>query len=561
MEQEVQVTERISEFDDEVGERAANALEGGEDPVDFDLRGAAASVYGLMQPAKVTKAAIALSAEWLQILLGTSDVSPDKKDWRFRDPAWVENPIYRRLAQSYLSFCDSMEKLVPDDGDWRNRERAKFGIELLTTALAPTNTLLGNPAAIKRAFETGGKSLADGTRNFVHDLLHNGGMPTQVNLEPFKKGENLAATPGSVVFRNEILEIIQYTPTTAKVRRRPTLVITPQINKYYFLDLSPGRSFVEFAVNQGIQPFMVSWRNPTSEQGHWNLDSYLEALLEAIDAIRDIAGTEDINTFGFCAGGITMSALLGHLAAIGDERVHAAGFAVTLLDFDVPAMIGMLQSDRLLDAAKARSKSKGVLSGKDLARLFAWFRPNDLVWNYWVNNYLMGKPPPSFDILAWNADSTNLPGGLHADFLDIFAHNHFTRPGSLTAIGTPVDLSRVKCDTFVTGALNDHLTPWKGCYRTTQLVGGDCTFVLSNAGHIASLVNPPGNPKSSYFTGAVASPDPDEWKANAVKHQGTWWEQWAKWIDERSGEERQAPRKLGNKRWPALDPAPGRYIG
>ena len=555
------MTERNLKFDDEVGERAANALEGGEDPGDFDLRGAAASVYGLMQPAKVTKAAIALSAEWLQILLGTSDVSPDKKDWRFRDPAWAENPIYRRLAQSYLSFCDSMEKLVPDDGDWRNRERAKFGIELLTTALAPTNTLLGNPAAIKRAFETGGKSLADGTRNFVHDLLHNGGMPTQVNLEPFKKGENLAATPGSVVFRNEILEIIQYTPTTAKVRRRPTLVITPQINKYYFLDLSPGRSFVEFAVNQGIQPFMVSWRNPTSEQGHWNLDSYLEALLEAIDAIRDIAGTEDINTFGFCAGGITMSALLGHLAAIGDERVHAAGFAVTLLDFDVPAMIGMLQSDRLLDAAKARSKSKGVLSGKELARLFAWFRPNDLVWNYWVNNYLMGKPPPSFDILAWNADSTNLPGGLHADFLDIFAHNHLTRPGGLTAIGTPVDLSRVKCDTFVTGALNDHLTPWKGCYRTTQLVGGDCTFVLSNAGHIASLVNPPGNPKSSYFTGAVAGPDPDEWKANAVKHQGTWWEQWAKWIDERSGEERQAPRKLGNKRWPALDPAPGRYIG
>ena len=555
------MTQPISKFDEEVGERAANALEGGEDPGEFGFRGAAASVYGVLQPVKVAKAAIGLSAEWLQILIGNSDISPDKKDWRFRDPAWTENLVYRRLAQSYLSFCHAMDSLVPEDDDWRNRERAKFGVELLTSTMAPTNTLLGNPEAMKRAFETGGKSLLAGSRNFVHDLLHNGGMPTQVNTEPFKKGENLAATPGAVVFRNDVLEIIQYRPTTTKVRRRPTLIITPQINKYYFLDLSPGRSFVEFAVSQGVQTFMVSWKNPTPAQGHWNMDTYLAALLEAIDAIRDITGSEDINAFGFCAGGITMSALLGHLAAISDKRVHAAGFAVTLLDFDVPAMLGMLQSRKLLDKVKAKSKSKGVLEGKDLARVFAWFRPNDLVWNYWVNNYLMGKKPPSFDILAWNADSTNLPGGLHGDFLDIFAKNTLTQPGGLSALGTPVDLATIRCDTFVTGAVNDHLTPWKGCYRTTQLLGGDCTFVLSNAGHIASLVNPPGNPKSSYFTNDATCPNPDDWKAGAVKHQGTWWEQWAKWIDERSGEKRQAPRKLGSKGWLELEPAPGRYIG
>jgi len=553
--------QEVSESDKEVGERAANAIEGGEDPGEFNLRATAASVYNLLQPSKVTKAAFGHAAECLQILLGNSDVSPDKKDWRFRDPAWEENPVYRRLAQSYLSFCSAMKSLVPESGDWRNKERAKFGIELLTSTLSPTNTLLGNPEAMKRAFETGGKSLVSGGRNFVQDLIHNGGMPAQVDSSSFKKGENLAATPGAVVFRNEVLEIIQYTPVTTQVRRRPTLVITPQINKYYFLDLSPGRSFVEFAVGRGVQTFMVSWKDPSPKQGHWNMDSYLTALLEAIDAIRDITGSEDINTFGFCAGGITMSALLGHLAAIGDKRVHVASFAVTLLDFEVPSMLGMLQSKPLLDKVKAKSKSKGVLEGKDLARVFAWFRPNDLVWNYWVNNYLMGKSPPSFDILAWNADSSNLPAGLHGDFLDIFANNTLTRPGEFKALGSLVDLSSIKCDTFVTGAVNDHLTPWKGCYQTTQLIGGKSTFVLSNAGHIASLVNPPGNPKSSYFTSDSVSSDPDKWKASAVKHQGTWWEYWAKWIDERSGENRQAPRKLGSKAWPVLYPAPGKYIG
>ena len=560
MKQEKQVTARKSEHSDEVGARAAQAIFGGEDPGEFNFRDAASSVYGFLQPVNVARAAVGFSSDFVSILFGKSTIKPDKKDWRFRDPAWEENPVYKRLAQSYLSFCNSMQTLVPEDANWRTRERARFGIEVLTSSLSPTNYLIGNPEAIKRAFETGGKSLAAGGRNFAHDLLHNGGMPTQVDADSFKKGENLAATPGAVVFRNDVLEIIQYTPTTAKVRQRPTLVITPQINKYYFLDLAPGRSFVEYAVGEGVQTFIVSWKNPGPKQGDWNLDTYVEALLEAIDAIRDITGSEDINTFGFCAGGITMSALLGHLAAIGDERVHAAGFAVTLLDFEVPAMIGMLQSDNLLKSAKARSKNKGVLAGKDLARLFAWFRPNDLVWNYWVNNYLMGKSPPSFDILAWNADSTNLPGGLHADFLDIFANNTLTQPGGLSVLGTPVDLGSINCDTFVTGAINDHLTPWKGCYRTTQMVGGDCTYVLSNAGHIASLVNPPGNPKSSYFTNDKITSDPDEWKGGAVKHQGSWWEEWAKWVDDRSGESRSAPKNLGHKDWPPLEPAPGRYI-
>ncbi len=546
--------------EDDVALRAADALEAGEDPGEIAFGDTLASVVKLLRPRKVAREGLQLGKEWLKILAGQSDIDINSKDWRFRDPAWTENPVYKRVGQSYLAWCRSLENLVDHDGDWRNRERERFAVELLTSAAAPTNILPGNPAALKRAFETGGRSLVNGLGNFLHDMRYNGGMPSQVDRSGFKLGENLAATPGGVVFRNPVLEIIQYKPQSAKVYRRPVLIITPQINKYYFLDLSPGRSFAEYIVRQGIQTFMVSWRNPGPEQGSWDLDEYVSALLEATEAILNITGQQRLNTFGFCAGGITMSTMAGHLAGTGDQRVHAVSYAVTLLDFETPAMIGMLHHGPLLEGSKTRSKRKGIISGKDMARLFTWFRPNDLVWNYWVNNYLMGKPPPSFDILAWNADSTNLPGGLHGDFLDIFGQNLLTKPGALKVLGVPVDLKNVTQDAFVTGALTDHLTPWRGCYQTTQLLGGKSTFVLSSAGHIASLVNPPDNPKASYFTGPEPGPDCDVWRSQAVQHQGSWWEAWVKWISRRSGEQRNAPRKLGSQRHPVLAPSPGEYV-
>ena len=545
---------------DEVGLRAATALESGEDPGELNLRTAFRSFSRYLQPARVLKATAELGVEGAKILAGTSDVEVHPKDWRFKDPAWQENPIYKRLGQGYIAWCRSVESLVSDHGDWRNHERAKFAVDVLTSSLSPTNTLIGNPAALKHAVETRGRSLVSGARNLAHDIVYNGGMPTQVDTSNFTLGKNLATTPGAVVFRNEVLELIQYQPSTANVHSRPTLIIPPQINKFYFLDMSPGRSFVEFATGRGVPIFMVSWRNPTAAQADWNLDTYLSALLEAVDAVREITHSDTLNMFGFCAGGITMSALLGYFAAQGNSPVHSVGYAVTLLDWNVPAMIGMLQSDSVVNLAKANSKRKGVITGKELGRLFSWFRPNDLVWNYWVNNYLMGKPPPSFDILAWNDDSTNLPGGLHGEFLDIFARNSFTKPGLVKALGHPVDLGQIKCDAFVTGAVNDHLTPWRGCYRTTQLLGGKSTFVLSNAGHIASLVNPPGNPKASYFTGPQPGPDWDEWRNAASKQQGSWWEAWAGWIGERSGDKRSAPSQLGSAHNPATDNAPGTYV-
>jgi polyhydroxyalkanoate synthase len=279
-----------------------------------------------------------------------------------------------------------------------------------------------------------------------------------------------------------------------------------------------------------------------------------------VDAVCAITGSKKVNLLGLCAGGIISTLMLNHMAATGDERVNAAAFGVMLLDFEVEAPLGAFQSKSMLALARKRSASKGILSASSLASVFAWMRPNDLVWNYWVNNYLTGNDPPSFDILAWSVDGTNLPACLHAQFLDIFQNNPLPKPGALSVLGHPVDLRTIKLDTLVTGALTDHLTPWKACYRTTQLMGGDSTFVLSNAGHIAALVNPPGNPKASYYTGPKPGPDPEQWLERADKHTGTWWEVWADWVTKRSGAKRAAPATLGAKRLPVLAKAPGDYV-
>ena len=518
------------------------------------------SFWKFARPKKVATQSGALWREAVRIARGVSELEPDPKDARFRDPVWKENPYYRSLAQAYLAVSKSLEGMIERDAPWQAVEREKLLVEILTSAMSPTNTLLGNPQAIKRFFETGGQSLVSGIKNMLRDAAKNRGMPSQVDATPFAVGRNLAVSPGQVVFRNEVLELLQYQPSTEQVFQRPTLIVTPQINKFYFLDLAPGRSFVEFSVAQGIQTFVVSWRNPGPRQRDWNLDTYLAAVLECVTAVCRITGSRDVNAFGFCAGGITMAALASHLVSRGDPRFATLSFAVTLLDLGTPALIGILNSPRLLDIARARSSKKGVIEGRDLASVFSWLRPNDLVWNYWVNNYLLGKSPPSFDVLAWNSDCTNLPAGLHGDFLNIFQHNPLVTPGAWCALGTPVDLGRITCDAFVTGAMTDHLTPWKGCYRTTQLLGGDTTFVLSYSGHVASLINPPSNPKSSYWTGPKALPDSDEWLRKAKQQPGSWWTAWAEWIGGRSGERKTAPRELGHADFPPLAAAPGSYV-
>jgi polyhydroxyalkanoate synthase len=501
------------------------------------------------------------AAEAVKVVGGRSSIQSDPKDWRFRDPTWTDNPVYRRIMQLYLAAVGEFEGLVADaDLEWRDKERAAFLASLITSALAPTNTLLGNPEAIKRAFDTAGGSVRRGMRNFISDLRTNGGLPSQVDRTAFTVGEDLAVTPGAVIYRDDVCEVLQYTPTTPEIRARPTVILPPQIGRYYFMDLRPKRSFVEYAISRGIPVFMTSWRNPGPDQRDWDFDTYGAAALRAIDVAREVTGSEDVNVLGFCAGGILTASVTSHVAQTNDSRINSASFGVTLLDFDVPATIGAFNSGAVLGLAAARSNRQGIITGRSLGAMFALLRPNELVWNYWVNNYLLGNDPPVFDILAWNADSTNLPAKLHGEFLGIFAENKLVEPGALTLLGTPVDLGQITVETYVTGATTDHLTPWKGCYRTTQLTGGGSTFILSNAGHVASLVNPPGNPKAHYFAGPEPVPDPEDWLAKAEKQQGTWWEHWAKWIGERSGEERRAPGSLGSKRHRPIEPAPGSYV-
>ena len=413
--------------------------------------------------------------------------------------------------QGYLAAGASARRLV--DGyeaggaDWRQVEQARFVINAFTSALAPTNTLLGNPAALKRAFETGGRSVVRGLGHMVDDLRHNGGLPTQVDRTAFTVGTDLAVTPGAVVHRDEVMEVIQYSPATPTVRQRPLVIVPPPIGRYYFLDLRPGRSFVEYAVSQGLQVFLDELAQPDEGAGRLG-PGHLRGFRRRRHRRRpgrDRLPRREHPRF-LRRRHPRDHPVLNHLAATGDDRVHSAGYAVTLLDFHNRAPIGAFSAPQLLDVARRNSGRAGVITARQMGAVFTWMRPDDLIFNYVVNQWLMGEDPPVFDILAWNADGTNLPARLHEQFLDIFGGNSLIRAGAMRVLGTPMHLSRITVPTFVTGALTDHLTPWEGCYRSTQLLSGPTTFVLSNAGHIQSLVNPPGNPKASYWTGP--SPDP-----------------------------------------------------
>ena len=544
--------------------KAAESVDGGEAVGIPSLQEAASGLgKALSQGTTVARETARLGLELTRIAWGLSDVAPAKGDRRFADPAWTSNPAFRMIQQSYLASAGALDRIVTAMGDGSSNtraEQARFAADILASAAAPTNFLVSNPAAIKRAFDTGGRSLVRGARNFAHDVRHNGGMPSMVEPDAFEVGRDLAVTPGAVVARDAVAEVLQYAPAAETVFQRPVLVVPPPIGRFYFLDLRPGRSFAEYAGSRGLQTFMISWRNPTPEQGRWDLDTYAQTVLAAIDTVRKITGSPDINLIGFCAGGIIATTLLNHLAALGDDRVHSMSYAVTLLDFSLRAPLTAFSGRGLVAFAGRRSRRKGIITSRQMGSAFTWMRPDDLVFNYWVNNYLMGEKPPAFDILAWNADGTNLPGALHNQFLDIFRDNVLARRGELSVLGTPVSLGTITVPVFVTGAVADHLTPWKGCYRTTQLVGGPSTFVLSYSGHIASLVNPPGNPKAHYWTGGPPGADPDEWLAGADRQQGSWWEVWADWVTARSGERKAPPTELGSEQYPALGPAPGLYV-
>ena len=516
---------------------------------------------GIKQPPLVLKHYTNFLLEMGRVMTGQSTIEPNAKDKRFTGEVWKTNPFYHALLQTYLTWQQSLSAFIDDaDLDKKDADRARFVLSLFADSVAPTNTLLGNPAAMKQMYETGGASLVKGLTHMLEDLANNGGMPSQVDMKAFQVGKDLGISPGAVVFKNEVLELIQYNPTTTEVYQRPLLIVPPQVNKFYVMDLSPSKSIVRYLVDNGLQVFTISWRNPMPKQREWGFAAYDRGILEAIDAVRAITESPDVNIVGSCLGGMTLASLLGHLAALGDRRIDAVTFLVTVLDTSVESTMGLFATKETVAAAREASRLKGVVEGQEMARVFAWLRPNDLIWNYWVNNYLIGKDPADFDVLYWNNDTTRLPAKLHGELLDLFETNAFAHPGSLEVMGTPIDLSKATNDVYIVAGITDHITPWQGCYATTQLLGGKVTFILSNSGHIQALLNPPGNPKASYFVNDHYPADPDQWLANAQKRTGSWWDDWREWLGQRSGEKKAAPLVLGNEQYQPGTPAPGTYV-
>jgi polyhydroxyalkanoate synthase len=503
-----------------------------------------------------------LAGELARIAVGRSQVQPSRRDRRFTDPAWAGNPLLRRTMQAYLATAESVAGVVGQAGlGEADAERVDFVITNLIDALAPSNNPLLNPAALKAVIDTGGGSILTGLRNFATDMATPPRVPAMVEPDAYQVGVDLAVTPGSVVLRTPVFELIQYRPATATVRAVPLLIVPPVINKYYVLDLAPGRSMVEYLVGAGQQVFMISWRNPDSRHADWDLGTYGQAILDAMDAVERISGSGQTALAGTCSGGIIAAMVAAHLADIGQQdRLAALTFMVTVLDQARAGLASAVVDERTARLAAAASRARGYLDGRALAEVFAWLRPNDLIWNYWVNDYLLGRKPPPFDILFWNADTTRMTAGLHRDFLTLGVANALVTPGAATMLGSPVDLATVDRDTYVVAGITDHICPWESCYRSTQLLGGAHRFVLSTSGHIAAMVNPPGNAKARYQTAGDRPADPQEWLRQAETGQGSWWPDYTDWLAERSGPEQAAPAELGGGGLAPVGNAPGTYI-
>lgn len=530
---------------------------------DLAMSGVEVLRKAVRQPIVGAEHSARLLAEVARIAVGASDIAPDPRDRRFADDAFADNGLFRRLVQSWCAVEHATDDWLQDIGfEDDDLRRARFVAHLVTDALAPTNFLLGNPSALRRARETKGISLLRGLANLLRDLKNNGGMPSQVDTEPFRVGVNLGTSPGSVVLEHPVAELIQYSPMTSRVRARPVLIAPPQINKFFVYDLTPEKSVVRYLLEQGFQVFILSWKNPSVEERDWGLAEYIDGVGEALTAVRAVTRQNEVDVVGACAGGITATAALAYFEGLG---LHGGIGSLTLMvsvleprkeDTDA----GLFLSDDAIEAARKRSSRAGVLDGRDTARVFSWMRPNDLIWNYVANNYLHGNRPPAFDLLYWNADTTRLPARLHSDFLNVFKDNPFRNPGAMSIRDVPLDIRKVRCPVFVTGGTTDHITPWQACYRSTQLFPGDVTFVLSTAGHIQSIINPPGSSKRRFMTNPNTPKDAGKWLRDAEEHVGSWWPCWTDWLRKLSADERPAPRVEGSSAYPPLRPAPGKYV-
>jgi polyhydroxyalkanoate synthase len=494
-------------------------------------------------------------------LAESGPVSPAPSDRRFVDAAFTDNALYYLLEQEYLLTSQLVDELL-DAAELETTEeiKARFAARFIVDALSPTNTLPGNPAALRRAFDTGGMSVVRGAKNMLGDLLHNGGWPSQVDSTGFEVGVNMAATPGAVVYRSDLIELIQYEPQSKQVHAVPLLFCPPWINKFYIMDLAPGRSLIEWAVQHGHTCFAISYRNPDATMRDLDFEDYLrQGVLDAVRVVREITGASEVNTLSVCLGGTLTALALAHNAATGDQSIKSATFLNTLTDFSTPGALGVFTDEPTIAGLEKQMAKEGFLDSSKMAHTFDALRANDLIFNYVINNWLLGNKPPAFDLLVWNKDSTRMPARMHSQYLrSCYLHNEFAR-GEFEVDGQKLNPEKIDIDTYVLAAVDDHIVPWVSGYKTTQLFSGKNRFVLSTSGHIAGIVNPPG-PKPKHWTNDAHPSDPQEWKDNATLQAGTWWQDWTKWISKQGGSKVAPPATLGSKDFPVIESAPGSYV-
>ena len=501
------------------------------------------------------------AARWWGLAGATPNAGPDLQDKRFDAPEWHANPVYRTIKDLYLLASNFLlEESQAEDLDPAERERLRFHLEQFVNATSPTLLLLANPAALRRAMETGGASIADGVRNLLRDVEE--GRLTMVDPDAFAPGRNLAVTPGKVVFRNRLIELIQYTPRTEQVFAVPLLFIPPWINKYYILDMQPKNSFVGYMVEQGFTVFVISWKNPDASMEEITFEDYMrDGPLAAAAVIEDITGSPRVNPVGYCIGGTLLAVILAWLAAKGRQEPFAtATFMVSLQDFAHVGETSLFMGESSIDFIEGQMLERGYLDSREMSAMFNLLRSNDLIWANVVNNYLMGNPPPAFDLLYWNSDGTRMARAAHSWYLrNTYVENNLIKPGKVKVLGEPIDLGRIEQDIYAVGAEKDHIVPWYAAWRITQLTGGRVQFVRASSGHIAGVINHPGPKKGAYWINEEPANSPEAWLDAASKHEGSWWTDWVAWLSERSGEKVKPPA-LGSKKHRPLGDAPGTYV-
>ncbi len=501
------------------------------------------------------------STLWNQGLAPSSAAASASQDRRFSADVWQSNPLAHFSASSYMLNSQALMGMAEAvEGDEKTRARVRFAVEQWLAAAAPSNFLALNAEAQKKAIDTKGESIAQGLQNLLHDMQQ--GHVSMTDESNFEVGQNVATTEGAVVFENDYFQLLEYLPLTATVHEKPFLLVPPCINKFYILDLQPANSLIRYAVEQGHRTFVVSWRNPDESMQDKTWDDYIEhAAIQAIQVTREITGAKSINALGFCVGGTILATALAVLAARGEKPVSSVTFLTSLLDFSDTGILDIFIDETAVKFREMQLGQGGLLKGQDLASTFSFLRPNDLVWNYVVGNYLKGETPPPFDLLYWNSDSTNLPGPFYAWYLrNTYYENNLIKPGKLTVCGQPIDLSKLDMPAYIYGSREDHIVPIQGAYASTQVLKGTKRFVMGASGHIAGVINPPAKNKRSYWTSDKLTATHDKWLAGATEHSGSWWTDWSAWLKRQAGKQIAAPKTYGSRSYKAIEPAPGRYV-